>query len=318
MLLRRTLDALAHQTLPVERYEVIVSIDGSEDGTREMLYEFAAPYRLVARWQPNRGRAAARNVGIHAAQGKLIVLLDDDMEPIPTFLEAHLRAHLATTSVGVIGAAPIIVTPTSSAVTCYIATKFNAHLERLGRLNHELALRDFYVGNFSVHRHDLLAIGGFDESFTLYGNEDLELLLRLRLRGVRIIYAASAIAQQHYTKSFAQLANDTMEKGRTAVQLARKNPEALTQLELSRYWSASFRWRVLRSTLLKLATIWKRTPDAMVRFVEWLERRRTRSLSSMYGRALDYFYWLGVFSSVRDHQLRLPRPATSKITCWIK
>src|SRR5438309_8094482 len=81
----RTLRALAQQNVPAEQYEVIVVIDGSEDGTREMLAEFHAPYPLQALWQTNRGRAAAINTGIRSAGGKVLVLLDDDMEPAPGF-----------------------------------------------------------------------------------------------------------------------------------------------------------------------------------------------------------------------------------------
>ena len=77
----RALRALARQTLPVDEYEVILSIDGSDDGTREMATQLAAPYRLHVLWQPNRGRSAACNAGIGAASGWLLVLIDDDMEP---------------------------------------------------------------------------------------------------------------------------------------------------------------------------------------------------------------------------------------------
>src|SRR5512147_2694955 len=67
--LERALRALAQQTLPVDAYEVIVSIDGSGDGTREMVAQLVTPYRLHALWQPNHGRATACNAGIAAARG---------------------------------------------------------------------------------------------------------------------------------------------------------------------------------------------------------------------------------------------------------
>src|SRR5512135_2587732 len=85
----RALRALAHQTLAPETYEVIVSIDGSQDGTREMVATFVAPYQLSGIWQPNQGRAAACNAGIRAAQGDVLVILDDDMEAAPGFVLGH-------------------------------------------------------------------------------------------------------------------------------------------------------------------------------------------------------------------------------------
>jgi len=91
--LKRALEALTAQTMRPTDFEVVVSVDGSTDGTRDMLAEFEAPYRVVTHWQPNRGRAAACNAGIHQARGALIVLLDDDMQPAPEFLQAHASAH---------------------------------------------------------------------------------------------------------------------------------------------------------------------------------------------------------------------------------
>ena len=63
-LLERALHALARQDMSFGQYEVVVSVDGSDDGTREMLAAFEAPYSLVWCWHPNVGRAIARNLGI--------------------------------------------------------------------------------------------------------------------------------------------------------------------------------------------------------------------------------------------------------------
>jgi glycosyltransferase involved in cell wall biosynthesis len=51
------LQGLARQTLSPDEYEVIVSIHGSQDGTREMVSQFPAPYKLRYMWHPNHGIA---------------------------------------------------------------------------------------------------------------------------------------------------------------------------------------------------------------------------------------------------------------------
>lgn len=300
----RTLRALSMQTLPADGYEVIVSIDGSEDGTREMLARFPAPYRLRSLWQPNRGRAAACNAGIRLAGAKLVILLDDDMEPTPEFLEAHLRAHATETDfpLCIMGAAPITSSSASPPATQYIATKFNQHLARLTRADGRFSIRDFYSGNCSISRRTLLAVGGFDEDFTVYGNEDLELSVRLVRASVRLAYDPRAIARQHHEKSFAQLAQDSMAKGRTAVLFASKHPAVLPDLQLSAYRRAPIEWRVVRSGMLGLQALWGGAALALIHLIERLERIRPPFLNLIYRLALDYFYWTGVRSALRENR----------------
>ena len=298
----RALQALAQQTLPPTAYEVIISIDGSDDGTRELVAQFLAPYRLLGLWQPNQGRAAARNAGIHAASGELLVFLDDDMEPTSKLLEAHLQAHATASHLAVIGAVPICNDPALPPVSAYIATKFNQHLLRLAQPGYPFKLRDFYSGNFSIRRNVLLDVGLFDEVFKLYGNEDLELSLRLARAGVRIVYSSEALAHQHNTKDFAGHACDNIAKGRTAVLLVSMHPGAFYDLKLSAYEHGSRRWRLLRAAMLGASRFWSRTHTSVIGFIHWLEQRRPAQLNLFYTLALDYCYWLGVQTALRENR----------------
>jgi len=308
---RRALEAFALQTLPPDQFEVIVSIDGSEDGTREMVQALKTPYRLIGLWQPNRGRAAACNAGLRASAGELVVLLDDDMEPAPGFLAAHLAAHAGGARLAVVGAAPVPVEPSSPLVVDYIGSKFNRHLETLSQPGHQFRLRDFYSGNFSILRRTLLEVGGLDESFTEYGNEDLELSHRLARAGIRLAFSPEALARQHYTKDFPALAGDNIAKGRTAVLLASKHAETLGQLKLGGgYDELSPRWRMARSVLLAATRAWPGVAGLAVRFMGWLEHRRPVRMRSYYYYALDYFYWVGVHDALRQNR-RMGRGLTS-------
>ncbi len=299
---RRLLKALADQTMPAGDYEVIVSIDGSKDATREMVTAFEASYLLQGLWQPNRGRAAACNTGIRAATGQLVVLLDDDMEPPPTFLEAHHKEHRDSPLSGIIGAVPIRYDRTSPPVVQFIGAKFNEHLEHLGRSNGQFKLRDFYSGNFSINREVILELKGFDEDFKQYGNEDLELFLRLKSKGVSVKFSQEALAYQHYTKNFAGLARDNIAKGHTSVLLSKKHPEIFKDLKLNTYRQASRKWRLLRAGLLRLSKLSDMTPALLIKFMAWLERRHPAHLNLYYTLVLDYCYWWGVTKA-------LPGPA---------
>lgn len=297
----RALRALVRQTLVPETYEVIVSIDGSQDGTRELIETFSAPYRLAHVWQPNRGRGAACNAGIRMAKGELLVILDDDMVPAPDCLESHWHAHLIGSRFGVMGAVPISGEDDDPPVAAYIAAKFNQHLNNLAQPDHCLTLRDFYSGHFSIRRDVLLEVGLFDEAFRIYGNEDLELSLRLTKAGVTLVYAPQALAYQHYSKDFAALARDTIAKGKTAVLLASKHPDALPALQLSAYNQGSWRWRSARDILLTLSRLWLSAPEKVIAIVLWLERRRVKQLHLCYRFVLDYMYWLGAKAALREN-----------------
>jgi GT2 family glycosyltransferase len=292
--------SLARQTVPAGEFELVVSIDGSDDGTGEALARTAAPYLLRTLWQPNRGRAAALNAGVLAATGELIVLLDDDMEPVPRFLTAHRRAHADGARRGVMGAAPMNFDGLARPATRYVSAKFNGHLDNLRRPGYTRRLTDFYSGNFSIRREVLLAVGGFDEDFRIYGNEDLELSLRLTKAGVDIVYDPEALANQYTDKDFAALARDSTAEGRTAVLFARKHPDAFADLKLGSFNEGPGSLRLLRNRLLGLSQRRGRLPEGIIRFEKLLARLDPPGMPAFYRLALGYFYWLGARAALAD------------------
>lgn len=291
---KRLIDALRSQTVQPDSFEVLVIIDGSKDGTEELVTQTKAAYRLTSITQPNRGRAAACNTGIRNAQGELIVLLDDDMEPAPEFLSAHWMAHQSSKRLGVVGAVPVRIRADSSPISYYIAERFGKHLERLSQPGYQLNLRDFYSGNFSIRKERLLEVGLFDEDFKIYGNEDLELALRLRKGGISIRYCKDALAFQNYEKDFSALACDNLAKGKTAVLFVQKYPDVSSELKIGTYDEESWRWRMLRAALVWFSKVWKKTPDNVIKLVTRIERFHPAHLHLYYRFALDYFFWLGV------------------------
>src|ERR1700719_3669758 len=93
-LIERTIQTLFDQDLPPDQYEVVVVVDGSRDGTAEYLNSLRPACRFVVLEQPaNRGQGSAKNVGLAAARGEIVVFLDDDLLCERTLLSEHLRAH---------------------------------------------------------------------------------------------------------------------------------------------------------------------------------------------------------------------------------
>jgi GT2 family glycosyltransferase len=265
-----------------------------------MVEAFSAPYRLRALWQANRGRAAACNAAVRIATGEIVVVLDDDMEPAPGCLEAHCLAHSAGSRLCIVGAAPIHADGSCTPLTGYMARKFDEHLRRLAEAGHRFGARDFYSGNASIRREEMLAVGLFDEDFQLYGNEDLELAVRLRKAGVSLQFARDAVAEQHYAKEFGALARETIAKGHTAVQFASKHPEVLPELQLAAFRDPSRRWQLVRDALLRLTSIVKATPTALAALTRWVERIGPGRLDLYYRFMLDYYYWLGARAALEE------------------
>jgi glycosyltransferase involved in cell wall biosynthesis len=77
-MLSATLESLANQRLPKNRYEVVVVDDGSKDTTPNVCRDFASRMQLKYLYIENSGISAAKNTGILASRGKLLLFADDD------------------------------------------------------------------------------------------------------------------------------------------------------------------------------------------------------------------------------------------------
>ena len=294
------LESLARQSVEPGCYEVVVSVDASTDGTVEMLEGFEAPFDL--RWvsPEGRGRAAACNAAVAAARGEVTIILDDDMRVVPEFVERHRSHHPPGSRRCVLGAVPVELDRASSHAARYVKDKFDAHLSRLSDPEHLALPRSFFTGNASLRTETMRAAGGFDDSFGIYGNEDVELALRLREDGVELGYDPEALAYQTYDKNLAGLQRDTLAKGRTTVQLARRHPEVFPDLRLANPDDSSRPWLAIRSVLLWATRRLAATSGVVFALFSLLERLGAWRLPLFYRPVLDYAFWAGVDAALRE------------------
>jgi len=68
-----------------------------------------------------------------------VLFLDDDMEPAPSLLEAHVGAHRGRSRIAVLGAVPIPFDTRSPPLLRHIGRKFDNHLQKLARPQHSLS-----------------------------------------------------------------------------------------------------------------------------------------------------------------------------------
>lgn len=296
----RALASLCDQTVSPDSYEVVIAVDASTDGTAEAIDLFAAPYELRRVSPQGRGRAAACNAAIADARGEVLVILDDDMEAAPQLVERHRSHHEGNAWHCVLGAVPVALAADSSHAARYVKRKFDLHMERLSDPAHLALPRSFYTGNASLRTEAMRAVGGFDESFGIYGNEDVELALRLRRDGIELAYDPEALARQSYCKDLGGLQRDTHEKGRTTVLLARSHPEVFADLRLASPDDASRSWLALRAVLLWTTRRLPATAGAVFAAASLLERVGLWRAQLFYRPVLDYAFWAGVEVALRE------------------
>jgi glycosyltransferase involved in cell wall biosynthesis len=244
-ILEKCLRALQVQKLSAASasgYEVVVVDDGSTDGTWEFLAECKDEFpHLRSFQQQHQGPAAARNLGIKQAQGDIIVFIDSDLVVTESFLQAHVDAlkqgqkKLKSDRFFTYGA--VINTcnfhnPTSEP---YKITDFSAAF--------------FATGNVAIPKHWLEKAGLFDTRFQLYGWEDLELGVRLKKLGLKLIKCPAAVGY-HWHPPFSleqipRLIDKEIQRGRMGVLFYQKHPTWEVRMMIQMTWLHRLLWGIL-------------------------------------------------------------------------
>ncbi len=232
-LLRRTLEAVRGQQIGGgEPWEVVVVDDGSTDHTAQVLAAqtgWERPSLVVVRPPANVGRARARNLGARQAVGRWLVFLDDDIVAPPGLLQAHLDVLQEDPTYGTIGFAVTAPEVSDAPHFHYLDTRGVA---RLG--SGPAPARFFVTQNAAVPREAFLAVGGFDEGFSAYGFEDMEVAFRLEEQGgvrFRALPAPVPVHVHHHT--LRQYLDKKIECGRHSLALlAGLHPQRLPEMRL--------------------------------------------------------------------------------------
>jgi glycosyltransferase involved in cell wall biosynthesis len=228
--LRHVIPSLLRQDLRADRYEIIVADSNSNDGTAEFLAGVSAEYPRVRHLPgPYTGRAMARNAGIEAARGELVMFTDADIIASGDLLSLHLERHTQRPDIAVVGMELQV-----SSLDDYerLASRPSERRPLHPNSRKHLSWLYFLTGNASVRRRDLDRVGRFDENFTGYGHEDLELGYRLQAAGITIVYEPRAVDYHWHPVPYAEQKEKMALAGRSTVRFYRKHPTFGVQARL--------------------------------------------------------------------------------------
>ncbi len=218
--------------------EVLLVDNGSSDEGLTMQEAFAretrtSEVRLLR--EPVPGAGAARNTGIRAARGEVIVLMDADCEPEPDWLR-HLLAPFEDAGIGAV-AGRVVSAPASTTVELFSALYTLQLPDQPKRSTRWTPWEGGYVtANFSVRAATLKAVGGIDESSvgaTACGS-DYDLCARIYAHGQAIAYVPEARVRHHHRTTVRSMVRQAFDYGESHAWLLERGWASGLWVELPR------------------------------------------------------------------------------------
>jgi GT2 family glycosyltransferase len=226
-LLDKVLDSLCRQTLPLHDFEVIIINDGSTDNTDAVAASYASRLPLSYSYQRNAGLASAKNHGLFASRGDIVLFLDDDDIAAASLLEEHVKTHTAfpAEQYAVLGYTGL-GDGMSTDPLMHFVTEVGCFLFSYPSLRHGdiLDYTYFWGGRSSCKRSLLLEFGVFNPVFR-FGCEDIELGYRLSREGLRVVYNKNAVSYTVRKIDFDAFCNRLERQGASNYVFSQLHPE---------------------------------------------------------------------------------------------
>jgi GT2 family glycosyltransferase len=197
--------AIAGNTDDDPDYEAVVVDNGSTDWTRYLLHAFEGDIQVVNNDQ-NLGFAQACNLGNEGANAEYLLFLNNDTEPQQGWLEEMVALADSDPQIGIVGAK--LVYPDSGQIQHAGIAMINGLPEHVYRgleaddpQVNQLRDYDMVTGACLLIRRAVFnQIGGFDTDY-LNGVEDVDLCLRVREAGFRVVYCPTSLVVHHEGQS---------------------------------------------------------------------------------------------------------------------
>lgn len=226
-LLDKVLDSLCRQTLPAHDFEVVIINDGSADDTEVVATSYASKLPLRYAQQRNAGLASAKNHGLFASRGDVVLFLDDDDIAGEALLEEHVKTHAAFPAehYAVLGYTALSQDISENPLMHFV-TEVGCFLFSYPSLKHGdvLDYTYFWGGRSSCKRSLLLESGVFNPVFR-FGAEDIELGYRLSRQGLRVVYNRNAVSYTIRKIDFDSFCHRLERQGASSYVCSQLHPE---------------------------------------------------------------------------------------------
>ena len=218
--------------------EIVVVDDASTDDTVNALQDRFPQVKIVAR-QSNGGFSKSVNDGILATSGEFVVLLNNDVEVSPDFLQPLLPLFDDET---VFSVSPAVILPNADNLDEGAKT---------GRWHHGMFFSGqrqgvrattpvlYATGCAAIYRRSMLeSLGGFDEAYSPFYYEDADLGYRAWKRGWRSIYQPTSTVYHQHFASISKIPADVVSrvKSRNSLFFIWRNMEDAKLVRAHRLW----------------------------------------------------------------------------------
>ena len=206
--------------------EVVVVVDGSRDGSIELLREMAGrDDRVRPFFTENRGKQASRQYALENARNDHVLLMDADVVAAPGLVSGHAAHHQDGVDRLVVGYMPCRVPPKRPG--SFVIERYSEFYEESCRAfaeDPQEILRRLWGGNVSVPKTKILQAGGHDGGIPVGYTEDVELGLRLADTGLEPVFDKGLLAEHRAHKSLKGLVKTARDYGEALVNLERAYP----------------------------------------------------------------------------------------------
>ncbi len=248
--LQRCISALKRQKTS-RPYELIIVDDGSTDGGLQKVKEDG--FKVFR--QANQGPAAARNLGVANANGKMVLFTDADCEPTEDWIEQMVR-HLEDRKISAVKGS--YLTKQKQTVARFVQIEYESKYERMKK-DRYIDFIDTYSAGFKIE--DFRRVGKYDTRFPTASVEDQEFSFRMWGQGYRMVFNPEAKVYHAHSSTLWNYAKKKFRIGFWKALVLKRHPKKIAR---DSHTPQSLKLEMVFATLLLISLLASLLKDAFL------------------------------------------------------